>query len=259
MAIGFRKRDYILIGIEILDMILREFNDPGGLVGASYKNMYGFVPDRYKRRSFDKLLGRLSKDGYIKKEKENNSKYYSLTDKGKVLLRKKKFIFSSNKKWDKKFWIVIFDIEEVYKTKRNKLREIIKTFGFSMWQKSVWACPYEPISDFYEYLKEDGLLSFVCVFTIPQTAIGDLEQFAKKVWNIDQIELFYRNWVNQAIIFLEFKKNGEEGYEKEKSRLLKKFYEIILKDPFLPEEFLPENWVGIKARECFLKLATPSI
>src|SRR3989344_252826 len=62
-----------------------------------------------------------------------------------------------NSKWDGKWRVVIFDVWENTRYKRNLLRNEIKDFGFVQLQRSVWIYPYE-CADFIELLKTD--LSF---------------------------------------------------------------------------------------------------
>ena len=63
----------------------------------------------------------------------------------------------SKKKWDGKWRVVIFDVWEKAREKRDSLRYEIKHFGFIQLQRSVWIYPYE-CADFIELLKTD--LSF---------------------------------------------------------------------------------------------------
>ena len=46
-------------------------------------------------------------------------------------------------RWDKKWRILIFDIKEKNKIKREALRGKIKQLGLYPLQKSVWVCPYK--------------------------------------------------------------------------------------------------------------------
>jgi len=50
--------------------------------------------------------------------------------------------------------MIIFDIPEKYKSKRELLRSILKNLGYKMFQQSVWVAPY----DIYE--KTEQLLQF---------------------------------------------------------------------------------------------------
>ncbi|OGI16846.1 MAG: CRISPR-associated endonuclease Cas2 [Candidatus Moranbacteria bacterium RIFCSPHIGHO2_02_FULL_40_12b] len=45
--------------------------------------------------------------------------------------------------WDKKWRVLIFDIKEKQRSKREALRGKLKELGFYQIQKSVWVCPYE--------------------------------------------------------------------------------------------------------------------
>ncbi|MFH1201160.1 MAG: hypothetical protein V1484_02450 [bacterium] len=101
---------------------------------------------------------KLVKDGLLKIDIENGKQFLSLTEKGERKLlyyqitEKKK-----NIKWDGKWRVVIFDVWENTRSKRNLLRMEIKNFGFIQLQRSVWIYPYE-CAEFIELLKTD--LSF---------------------------------------------------------------------------------------------------
>jgi CRISPR-associated endonuclease Cas2 len=48
-----------------------------------------------------------------------------------------------NKKWDKKWRVLIFDIPESRKSDRDKIRNSLLSIGFSKLQNSVWVYPYD--------------------------------------------------------------------------------------------------------------------
>lgn len=101
---------------------------------------------------------KLVKDGLLKIEIENGKQFLSLTEKGeRKLLYYKITEKKKNDKWDGKWRVVIFDVWENTRSKRNLLRMEIKDFGFIQLQRSVWIYPYE-CAEFIELLKTD--LSF---------------------------------------------------------------------------------------------------
>ncbi len=101
---------------------------------------------------------KLIKDGFLKIEVENGKQFVSLTEKGeRRLLYYKITEKRKNNKWDGKWRVVIFDVWENTRSKRDLLRMEIKDFGFIQLQRSVWIYPYE-CSEFIELLKTD--LSF---------------------------------------------------------------------------------------------------
>ncbi|OGI64457.1 hypothetical protein A3H53_01435 [Candidatus Nomurabacteria bacterium RIFCSPLOWO2_02_FULL_40_10] len=101
---------------------------------------------------------KLIKDGFLKIDTENGRQFLSLTQKGeRKLLYYRVTDRKKNIKWDGKWRVVIFDVWENARQKRNLLRMEIKEFGFIQLQRSVWIYPYE-CADFIELLKTD--LSF---------------------------------------------------------------------------------------------------
>lgn len=104
------------------------------------------------------------KRGYIKFEKINHQIYIRLTDEG----RKRAGIYQINdleikkpKKWDSKWRIVLFDISEKKKIKREAFRSKLRELGFYPFQKSAWIHPYdcrdevELLKDFFGLSKEE--------------------------------------------------------------------------------------------------------
>jgi len=88
----------------------------------------------------------LKKRGLVNVEYRGNQIYISLTDEGKKRAGKYKIDdlkIKTAENWDKKWRVLIFDVEENYRIKREALRGKIKELGLYQLQKSVWVCPYE--------------------------------------------------------------------------------------------------------------------
>jgi DNA-binding PadR family transcriptional regulator len=122
---------------------------------------------------FYSMLNKLEKDGLIKKTKDKNKSLFGITSKGKEKLkilknRKKNDLpFKKYKKQDSnRTSIVIFDIPEKYRRKRDWLRVAITNLGFKMIQKSVWIGDVKISKDFLESLKNLYLLEYVEIFEI---------------------------------------------------------------------------------------------
>ncbi|OGI73714.1 hypothetical protein A3D42_00445 [Candidatus Nomurabacteria bacterium RIFCSPHIGHO2_02_FULL_41_18] len=60
----------------------------------------------------------------------------------------------AKQKWDGKWRVVVFDVWEKSRAKRDSLRYEIKNFGFIQLQRSVWIYPYECV-EFIKLLKTD--------------------------------------------------------------------------------------------------------
>ncbi len=94
-----------------------------------------------QKYSVKRAIGRLIKNGLIKKRKD---KYY-LTKSGEARLSElMSFSYKKNtkQKWDKKWRVVMYDIPEKNRFKRNELRDLLVRTGFIKLQDSVWIYPF---------------------------------------------------------------------------------------------------------------------
>lgn len=76
---------------------------------------------------FDGKRYKLTKDG------ENVLRFWELSD----------FKFKNPRKWDRKWRVIIFDIPENKKSKRDQIRNLFLKAGLRRLQDSVWVYPYD--------------------------------------------------------------------------------------------------------------------
>lgn len=95
---------------------------------------------------------RLVESGLLKINTENGKQFLSVTEEGKRKLLYYQITEKKKQKWDGRWRVVIFDVWENTRSKRNVLRNEIKDFGFIQLQRSVWIYPYECV-EFIELLK----------------------------------------------------------------------------------------------------------
>lgn len=155
----------------------------------------------------------------------------------------------SSKPWDGKWRIVVFDIAEKERSLRNFLRDKLTSLGFGKLQESVYVTPLDVLFDLKEFLKEYDLYGKAIVFEAKELFSVDPEVIANYVWRLDEINEEYRRLLDKAG---EIKKNGEG--KTEIKELKEKLFELLLKDPILPKEFLPKDWVGDEARKTIMSL-----
>jgi len=254
----------LLLGLSGTLDLFEEIRDPFSLVSKSYENMYGFVPTKYKRSNFNHLVWRNIKTGYIEKIEKKGEVYIRLTSQGsKKITRDFPLLLLQKRKWDKKWRVAIFDIQEVNKSTRDGLRKKLKELGFGMIQKSVFISPHDIIQDLSEFIKNSGLDEVVYTFEASNLTTGDVKGLADKVWNLNALNEKYREIIekienNHLMTTRDRVKmlNGED----QKSvvnlarELREKYLALILKDPFLPKELLPSDWMGYKVKKLIKNL-----
>lgn len=254
-----RTQDILLLGLSGALDLFEEIRDPFSLVSKSYETMYGWVPEQYKRHNFNHLVWRNIKTGYIEKIEKHGEIYIRLTSQGNKKITRDFPLFSLQKrKWDKKWRVVIFDIEEANRSVRDSLRKKLKELGFGMIQKSVFISPHNVIKDMLEFIESVGLNDLVYTFEASNLATGGARELANKVWKLEVLNEKYREIIEKIedgylnIKHDRVKMLNSEGKEKkiELAKELRETYlSILLRDPFLPKELLPSEWLGEKAKK----------
>lgn len=166
-----KTRDIILMALVVL---------AGGAGGAraihSLSNQY---LESHLRKTRDKnieiehfrnILSRLKKSKLIQSSKRG---FWHITAKGKgyvdFLHRRGAYEeFKNNNKKKKSDVIIVFDIPEVSRKKRDYLRFELLALGYKPIQKSVWlGCGPLP-QEFIKYLKEMKTLDYIHIFSIKE-------------------------------------------------------------------------------------------
>lgn len=261
-----RSRDILLLGVANVIDIFEEIQNPLGLVSNAYKNFYGWVPERYKKHDFNHLVWRSLKTGYIEKVIKNDLPYYRLTSEGQKKIQRDFPLMTMQKRvWDKKWRMVLFDIEETNKRIRERLRNKLRELGFGMLQKSVFISPYNVAQDFVEFVESLDLSEFIYVIQSSDILSGNVKSLAGKVWKLDKLNDEYKEIIKKieenALITISdrHKKINTKINVQEKIKMIRevrqKYLELIMKDPLLPKELLPGNWTGEKVRDLIKKLS----
>ncbi len=138
--------------------------------------------DREKRlrHRCSQLIYHLRKDGLIT-EADVDKQPVRLTPKGKEILKalkKKRQSYLPQHKYivekSSMFTIVIFDVPESEKKKREWLREALKSIGFTFVQKSVWLGKLKVPVDLLQDIERLQLAEYIEIFQITKT--GSLKQ-----------------------------------------------------------------------------------
>lgn len=263
-----KPQDILLLCLASALDVFEEVRDPFQVFSKSYENMYGSVPSKFKRKNFNHLIWRSLKTNYIEKTIKNGEVYLRITSKGVNKVKKDFPLLQMQKiKWDNKWRLIFFDIEEIHKLRREGLRKKLKELGFGMLQKSVFITPHDFTKDLLEFLESYGLKDCVYVIEVPDLNIyaGNIKELVNRIWDLDKLNQKYKELV-EKIVRYDLTTKGDRIQElnglKEGSKNLsgddmcnsiyKEYLAILMRDPFLPKELLPEDWARERVKK-FLK------
>lgn len=245
-------KDKILLALAFLGDVFEETRLMGGLVGEAYRNVYGFVPLKYRRQRFSESVSKMIKTGYIEKVIKDDQPYLRLHSSGKKrLVRNFPILRFQRKKWDGLWTIVIFDIAEISRSQRSFLRRKLLEVGFGMYQRSVYISPFNWVEDLREFIRHYNLKE-VRIFRAREVLIANPKEQALRIWPLKKLEKQYRKMLLR-IKEISQMKEGEE--KKRASREIKSsYFDLLISDPFLPKELLPPGWPAEKVRRLIFPL-----
>lgn len=132
------------------------------------------------KRHLRTAINRLQRRNLVCAERIDKKLIFALTEAGESEAQKikLKLQMAKPKRWDGKWRIIIFDVPEKLRGKRDLLRKELNNFGFTQLQRSVWAYPYPLPKEFVELWDSTGILKYCVVFeAINITDVSALKQF----------------------------------------------------------------------------------
>lgn len=245
-----RISDRIILGLAIFEDFFEDVQGMGGIVGQAYKNVYGFVPRKYKKSNFYAACLRRLSTKEIERVMLDGRPYLRLATRGKKrLIRYFPLLKLRERRWDRVLRVVIFDIEEIQANLRDRFRRKLKELGFQMWQKSVWVSLLPIEKDFKEFLANNNLLGRVYILKDRGESIENIKDFVWKVWNLRKLEKTYERFLDKYELEDLNNVNSEQ-----KRKIKSDFLEILAQDPLLPLSVLPRGWIGEKVRKLIKNL-----
>ena len=137
------------------------FNLIRNLDKINFKNL-----NKKEKKQVSDVFSYLKRRELIKVKTVNNQIYISLTKQGRKKAKDyqiDELEIAKPKKWDYKWRILMFDIPEKSKLKREALRGKLKELGFTMVQRSIWVHPFpcheeiKMLKDFFGFTNKDYL------------------------------------------------------------------------------------------------------
>lgn len=189
----------------------------------------------------------LKKKGLVQAGREKLS-LPQITQQGQERLSSILPQYNTKRVWDKRVYLITYDLPVNKNKERNDLRFFLKRIGCGMLQKSVWITPYNPTGLLKKYTEEKSLNDLILVSslgkdgTVGETNMADLF-----------IEIYKLRKLNEE--YKEFISNAKDR-KLTKELLIFYYLNILGEDPQLPFALLPEWWTGDTAHKYFLKITS---
>jgi phenylacetic acid degradation operon negative regulatory protein len=211
-----------------------------------------------KKRLVDKTIKKLKQAKAIKE----NGQLFKITGNGlKRLPRAKEQLSYQLPYWLGNWAMLIFDIPESQKKKRDQLRYRLKKYGFGMIQSSIWVVPRAIPSEIVGFVEKAGLSQQTNVFNF-SIKKEDLDRLIEQAWQINSLDQRYNNFVEEAKKRFRLVKEYSWKSDRIRNRALKllaehfqeRYHSLRKLDPELPRSVLSSDWQGFRAFHIYQQL-----
>ncbi len=117
------------------------------ILGYLLKLIKEFKGVKIPKKKVRRVLKQLEKKEIIEMEQIGNEVYVKIKDDRNIEIMKysiKALLeLKKKKKWQRKWFLVVFDVPEKQRNKRDYLRKLLRDVGFYPYQQSVYVFPYE--------------------------------------------------------------------------------------------------------------------
>ena len=137
---------------------------------APFETPYSYIKrvNRMPYRYYHDTIRQMKKRGVVEVFEKQGKKFVKLTHKGQLETLLYGLRSEEKHRWDGKWRMVIFDIPEESRSKRDMIRRLLKRGGFVKLQQSVFISPFKLQRKAIEYLKKTHLIEFIRIIRVEE-------------------------------------------------------------------------------------------
>ena len=205
---------------------------------------------------------RLSREGWLDAQAKGRRSYYTITASGlKTFAEADRRIYAVDPpSWDGA-WRLVQVLPAVSQAKRQTLRRELKWLGFGQISPTLLAHPTADDAAVEATLDNLGLKDGVLAFhahTIPFVTPGAIRSVAEDAWELSGLQADYDRFLKTFGWLAEHAGELHELSELDcfvvRTLLIHDYRRILLKDPQLPGDLLPNGWNGEAARQACARI-----
>ncbi len=198
---------------------------------------------------------RLTQEGWLTSNRVGRRSYYSLTDSGhKKFERAFRRVYRKPRDTWSGDWCFLL-INELDTDDRKRLLDQLSWQGFGMLTNNLLASPNAGMDDMAALVQELEIADRVVPFVSQQYGEPGgvaLENRLRDSWNLEQLAEQYRLFT-ELFAPLETELDNKTRIDPQsaflaRTLLIHEYRKLVLRDPQLPPQLLPEDWEGHAAR-----------
>lgn len=235
---------------------------------ATYQKVLSFLPPGYRNPNFYGILRRMEADQLIKRSPDRQMipRLAGLRLGPDALSflesrfgpRIRSLLIANNATMkqfdnDQAFSLVIYDFPLSMAYQRARLQTKLEQLGMGMLRRGVYVSPYDVSRLIAAWAEENQILDRIYLIKSDHIGQNQLSSgMAEKIWHLSALVKQYVSLLDRLGIV-----KGQQIPEKRISglrRIKSDFIELAVRDPFVPQTFLPPGWPFERVRESLLSI-----
>lgn len=210
-------------------------------------------------RAVRSTLSRMTRKGWIAPKKHGRRSQYLITARGRKLLeagyaRIFEPVFTD---WDQTWHLAVYSLPEDMRQLRHELRKQLAWLGFGRLAPGTWISPHNRQAELERLFRELDIAAFAEQFSGLHLGPSSGQELVKRCWDLQELEQQYRDFVARYQPDFEYFASlpppqlcseAEECFVR-RFWITHEFQGLPLRDPNLPTELLPPDWIGFTARQ----------
>lgn len=198
---------------------------------------------------------RLAKDGWLESTQLGRRSFYSLTPEGRTRFHdaSRRIYSSPRHEWDGAWNLVM--LAGVDAANRDEIRKELAWLGFASFSSNVLAHPAPDLQSVEDRLAHLDGHDQVLMMQARAIDGGKRKQYLQKLvdksWALEDLGNRYKEFLNRFRPVYQAARSSKAADPQTafqlRTLLIHEYRKILLRDPFLPAELLPERWDGVSA------------
>ncbi len=202
---------------------------------------------------------RLTKDGWLSSTQVGRRSYYEVTDAGmrRFQLAFKRVYGELHPHWQGEWDLLLTSALD--QEARTELKKELRWQGFASVSSGVLAHPNCDAKGLHDTLADLGVQQHVIHMKSQlqgESALITLKDSVKKWWDLEELAQEYQHFIDTFTPILPALKKAQKNQDDLdpqqcfllRTLMIHQYRRLLLKDPHLPEQLLPEGWAGNTAR-----------
>jgi len=205
------------------------------------------IVSRINYQSFAHALQHTKEQGLTCLIRKAGGLRISLTEEGEKRIRGKIPQYKMKRPWDRKLYLITYDVPESKRSQRDKLRYFLNQILAVKLQESVYLSPYNHRKEIKAFVEENGIPGTVIVSdTGIRGSIGskDFRTLVSEAYKLESLNQRYGEFI---------KEYGPRSTKPcSRAEVALAFNAVLQDDPQIPFDLLPNDWLGEEAYQLYL-------